>query len=322
VHLAGLLIAKADSEAARAIATAHTSAAPTLGHLAGGAAFYAYMDLEARTFERLQGMSLRMLNAGGQPSPELEKAMAQLHGLGRMETIAAVSMGQGMNSLSEIKVSDPGKYIEACLGMLQAMKGGGGGAINVYKDVKVERDVQTFQGIRFTHVVTVLDLDKLAGLAGNNPAQAASMRAMFGGDTLNYWYGIDGQRVFQVMVPTWEEARSQVETYLGGKAGIGATPGFKAVRSQLPEQASLLVLISAQGLVRLFATQLSAMFQNPALKVPADLPREPAFVGVSLTPRPPAGYEFHLVVPSPVGAVVNKGIIPIFQGLQPPGGNP
>jgi hypothetical protein len=56
--------------------------------------------------------------------------------------------------------------------------------------------------------------------------------------------------------------------------------------------------------------------------VPDDLPKEPAFLGASLTPRPPAGYEFHLVVPGAFGTVIAKGMVPLFQGLRPPGANP
>ena len=87
---------------------------------------YVYMNVEAKTFERLQGMSLKMLDAGGKPSPELEKAMAELHGMGRIETIGSVSMDKGMRSLNDIKVDDPKKYIEASIAMLRAMSGGEG----------------------------------------------------------------------------------------------------------------------------------------------------------------------------------------------------
>jgi hypothetical protein len=321
LHLAGCLDLKADADAAKTIATAHTSAAPTLGHLGAGATFYAYLDLEARTFERLMGMSRRLLNPGDKPSPALEKALGEFQGLGRIETTGAFSMGNGMRGLSEFSVSDPRKYIDATLAMLEAMKGAGESPLNVYKDIKVERDAKTCRGIAFTQIITTVDLDKLTRLAGNNPAQAEGMKAMFGGGTVSYWYGTDGRRAFQVMAPNWDDAKAQVESYLDGKDGIGATAAFKAVRSQLPEQASLLVLLSTQGLIRMFASQFAAMFQNPDLKVPADLPKDPVFLGVSLTPRAPAGYEFHLVVPSSVGPVVNKGLIPILQGLRPPGGN-
>ena len=39
------------------------------------------------------------------------------------------------------------------------------------------------------------------------------------------------------------------------------------------------------------------------------------------TPHAAKGYEFHLAIPSPVGAVIAKGFLPMVQGLAPPGGN-
>jgi hypothetical protein len=49
------------------------------------------------------------------------------------------------------------------------------------------------------------------------------------------------------------------------------------------------------------------------LKAPEDMPKEAAYVGGSLTPHPTDGYEFHLVVPSAVGTVVAKAMLPLFQ---------
>ena len=54
--------------------------------------------------------------------------------------------------------------------MLLAMKGGKG-QLNIYKDIQVERDAQTYQGLTFTKIVVTMDLDKLAQLGGNNPAR-------------------------------------------------------------------------------------------------------------------------------------------------------
>jgi hypothetical protein len=322
LHLAGVLNVKADSEAAKWTATVHTSTAAGLGNFAPGAMIYSYADLEARTFEQLMGMSLRMLNPGGKTTPALEKATAQFHGLGRIEMIGGLSMGNGMRGLYEVLVSDPRKYIEAGQAMLQAMKGGGESPINVYKDVKVEPDAKTYRDFTFTHLLATIDLDKLAQLSGNIPGQAANLKAMFGGETVNYWYGTDGKRVLQAMTPTWDEAKAQIDAYLDGKGGIGTAPGFQAVRSRLPEQASLLVMLSVQEFTRMIASQLATVLQNPNLKVPDDMPKDPAFLGAALTPRPPAGYEFHLVVPSAVGPVVAKGTVPLVQGLRPPGANP
>ena len=323
LHLTGVLNIKPDAPAAKSISGIHASPATTLGNFATGSLAYLYMDMESRTFERLQGMSLRMLNSA-KPSPELEKAMADLHGLGRIESLASVSFVKGMSMLSDIAVSDPKKYMAAQEAMLQAMKGGGGG-LKLYKDVNVERDIQTYRGLKFTRVVVTLDLDKLTQLGANNPGggegMKSMMKSMYGGDTLTYWYGTDGKRLLQAMGPTWEAVKTQIDGYLRGEVGIGDTSGFKTVRSELPEKTSLLVMIDSQSLTRWYAGLFAAMLKNPNLKVGDDLPKESAFVGASVTPRPPVGYEFHLVIPSSVGTVVDKGLMPIFRGMRAPGAN-
>jgi hypothetical protein len=65
----------------------------------------------------------------------------------------------------------------------------------------------------------------------------------------------------------------------------------------------------------------SAMLKKPDLKVPEEMPKDPTFLGASLTPHPSEGYEFHAVIPSSVGTVIAKGVVPIFQGLAAQGAN-
>jgi hypothetical protein len=318
LDLAVALSAKPDTEAAKSIASASTGSAVALDKLPGDAVFYAYMNMDATFYDRMQTMALQLVNPAGKPSAEQQKAAARMHGLGRIESTGSTTISGGMRAFSVINVSDPKAFIEATVAMLQSMKGSEG-ELNVYKDVKVERDVQTYQGLTFSHLVATLDAEKMAKLAGNQPGSAASLKAMYGGDALHYWLGTDGKRLFHVMAPKWDDVKAQLDTYLKPGAGVGTQPGFKAVRSKLPEKASFLMLLNVQGLARVFATQFAAQFNKPGLKVPADMPAEPAFVGLSLTPVAPATYELHLVVPSPVGPVIEKGMVPLFQGLQ--GGN-
>jgi hypothetical protein len=311
--LTGILGPKSDSDASKRLATVPTSSAANLGNFAPGALVYAYLSLDAKSLDRLMGMNLRMLS-GGKPTPGMDKALAEFHNLGRIETLGSFTFGGGIQALTDSTVADPKKYIAANQAMLEAMKGGDAQQ-SIYKELKVEPEAKTYEGMTFTHITATLDMDNLAKLAGNNPAQAEAMKSMFGGESLSYWYGTDGKRVLQVTTPKWEDAKAQIDSYLKGSGGIGSTASYKAVRSQLPDQDSVLVLVSAQGLCQMFATQFAAMTKNPNLKVPEGLPKEPALLGFSLTPRASAGYEFHLVVPSDVGSVIEKGLVPLFQGL-------
>jgi hypothetical protein len=319
LHLAAYLKVKADSDIAKSIAEVRSDRASGLGNLPPGSLGYVYMDVGAKIFERFMGMSMRMFGAGGKPSPALEKATADLHAMGRIESLGGMSMDKGMRGISEIWTEDPKKFIDAVLSMLRAM---GEGEAKIYKEFKVDTAAQTYRGMTFTHASGMLDPEKLAELVGNNPAQQESMKAMFGDGRLSYWYGTDGKRLLQVIAPNWEDARSLIDAYLDGNRGIGRSTGFKAARGELPERASLLLLYSTQELVRMMARQSAAVTKNPDLKPPADMPAEPAYLGVSLTPHASEGYEIHLVIPSPVGTVIAKGLVPIIQGLAPPGANP
>lgn len=313
LQLGGFLKVKPDSDIAKSITEVDSGGIAGLGKMPQGSMTYVYMNVGARAFERLEGMGLKMVASAGKPSPELEKAVAELHGHGRVETLASARMEKGMLSVKEIKTEDPKGFLDKRLAIVRAMRGDGQSGF--FKEVKIEPNAQTHAGLTFVHSSCTINLDKLAELSGNNPAQVEALKGMFGDGPVNTWYGTDGKRVLEVVAPKWEEARSLVDAYLKGEGGVGQTPGFKAVLSELPGRASLILLYSAQGLTRMMANQFAAITRNPNLKVPADMPGEAAYLGASLTPHSKAGYEFHLVVPSAVGPVISKGLIPLFQGL-------
>ncbi len=319
IHLAGFLKVKADSDAVKSIPTLAAGGAEKLGELPRDAGFYVYMNMGARTFDRLQGMSLRMLNKG-KPSPELEKATTALHGVGRIESTSAATMDKGMKSLSVIRVDAPQKFIDATIAVLRAM---GQDNSKFYKSLKIEPAAQTHAGFTFTHVALEMDFDKLAEMGGNNPGSAEAMKAMFGQQAINNtWYGTDGKTMLQVVAPSWDAAREMIDDSRKPGDHVGQTPGFRSARAAMAEQASFLMLLSAQGLARMYASIFSAMTKNPDLKAPADMPKDPAYIGISLTPRPGEGYEVHLVVPADAGPAISKGLVPVFRGLANPGANP
>ncbi len=315
LSLAGVLTVKPDTALAKAGTQAASGTAADLAGLPPDASFCVYMNMDASTVERLQGMSIRMMNPGGKPTPDQAKALALFGEVGRVETIGSITFDGGLRGMYVTHVADPKKYIAASQASIQALKGGEGPSSG-FKDVKIESNGENYQGLTFSHIIATFDFDKLAQLNPNNPAAAAAVKSMFGGETMNSWLGTDGQRVFQVTAPTWNDVKAQIDTFLKGNAGIGTVAGFKSVRSRLPEQANLVVLVSAQGLVRM--SQFAATLNKPDLKAPGDLPKEPVLFGVSLTPRSPFGYEFHLVVPSQIGPIFEKDLVPLFQSITPP----
>ena len=312
---AGRLDMKPGEAAVKEIAASRNDAAE-LDKLAAGAAFYMYMNMDASFVETMQNMSLRMLNPNRKPVPEMDLALKRFHELGRVETLGTASFENGMRAFNLIHADDPKEYIAASRAMLLAMKGADG-PLNLYKDVKVEPDAQNDRGVSFTRVTAVFDAEKLEklGAAGNG---ASSFKAMFGGDSMSYWIGVDGDCVIHITTPTWEQAKAQIDAFKNGESPVGKTPAFKAVRSGLADRASFMMIVDAQGFARMIAAQLSASLNKPELKDLAGLPREPAFFGLSLTPRAPNGYEFRFSLPSPVVPVFENGMVPLFRNLQRP----
>ena len=128
LSLAGVLTVKPDAALAKAGAQAASGTAADLAGLPPDASFYVYMNMDASTVDRLQGMSLRMLNPGGKPTPDQAKALALFGELGRVETSGSLTFDGGMRNMNVTHVTDPKKYIAACQANIQALKGGEGWA--------------------------------------------------------------------------------------------------------------------------------------------------------------------------------------------------
>jgi hypothetical protein len=312
----GSLTVKPTSGAAKAIATFQPGDTTGVGKLPADAAYYTYMDLDAKTFQSLQLIGFKMMSPGGKAPPEIEAAVTKE--IGRVETIGSVTMAGGMKSFSISTVANPKAYREVFTASMKAMTAADS-PFNMFKDVKVTPDALTYEGFSFSKVEMALDFDKIAKLQPNNPGMVPMMKAMYGGDKLTAWFGVKDKQLAHIAAPSWDDAKSQLDTYLKGGDGVASTPGYKAIRGKLPEKASLLMLVSAQGLIKQIVAQFGAMGLTPDAKPPTDLPKEPALFGGSLTPVAPNGYEFHFIVPSAVGPVFEKGLVPVFSGIKPPG---
>ena len=106
-----------------------------------------------------------------------------------------------------------------------------------------------------------------------------------------------------------------LEKALSDESGVKDTPSFKAVRDRLPEKNNVLFLMSIQGLIKQLAAQLGPALGNADLKVPDSLPKQPAFIGFSATTEV-EGVDFDLFIPSPVGRVIEEGVLPMIQEMQ------
>jgi hypothetical protein len=314
--LAGLATVKSGSDAAKRLGSAKSGSPEALGKLPDDAATYGYLNISPESFEGFQRLGMSFLaQSGGKPSPELQKALDQQRAAGVTETLTASGFGGSpARNLTLMKAQNPEQAAEATAAMMKALKSGGG-ALDFIKDIKVDPGVQTYAGYRLNKATITFDPEKLAKLQPNKGNGASAIRAMFGGDSLSTWFGTDGKQVLSVSAPTWEAAKAQIDALQSGRSGLGERSGYKAVRAMLPERASIFFLMSAQGLARQMATQLSASLPGAAdLKVPTDMPKEPALFGMAITSASD-GHHFKLAVPSQVGPVFEKGLLPLFQGI-------
>jgi hypothetical protein len=184
------------------------------------------------------------------------------------------------------------------------------------KDVKVENNVLEYKGFKFDKTAVTFDLEKMLQAQGQQEEALSVFKKLFGGDgTMTMYYGSDGKRIASIMASSIDELKAKLDAALaGGTGSVGQSPGYKAVRSRLPDEVGALFLLNAQEVVKQIA-QLVATVTGGEFQAPTDIPKEAAFLGGSFAATP-AGYRFDIVVPSTVGPVFEKGFGTMFQALQ------
>src|SRR5262249_19730323 len=149
--------------------------------------------------------------------------------------------------------SDPQKHFESIVAMVKAQKAAAG-PMNVVKDVTVTPKVEMYRGYTFGRIEISYDFEKLANDQAGKPADPAfadRMKAMLGGTSNTFWYGIKDRELIQLSGSSWDQAKAQLDAHLNGAESIGTTPGFQAVRGKLAKQATVVGLINTQELVRM-----------------------------------------------------------------------
>ena len=307
LSVSGVQTVKADSKAIKTIAGFQNGQAAQLARLSANSADFFYMNLGAELFQSMQTMGLQMMTLGGTAHPELAAAIAKEHG--SVEMIASISLGDGIKTFQMLNLSNPMAYMTASEGVMKLMQNPDS-PMNFYKDVRVTPNAETYRGFSFSRFDMSLDYEKFAKSQPNVPTATAMMKAMYGTDPITTWLGASDKQMVQLIAPTWADAKSQIDGYLKGDEGIGAAAGFKTTLAKLPAAASIVALVSAQGIARQLSAQFAMVMPNAPKLAPADLPKDPALIGFSLSPAGPDAVEFRLIVPSTVGPVFEKALTP------------
>jgi hypothetical protein len=318
LNLAGEVDAKPDSATAKLLTGPKTAPADELANLPDDLTNYVYFNASAASIEKLQSWGLAsVLGQGEQPAPELQKALDLQREAGVRNMTSGSGLGpKGMKGVTLSIYSDPQKAVDATTAMIEASKSNKAPLAGVVKDLSITPKAEQYEGFVLNRATITWDLAKLAQFQPNVPNAANTMKNVLGEST-TIWYGTDGKMVLNVIATDWEQAKAQLAAIKSGQASLGKTASFQALRPKLPAQVNGLLMMSAQGFVRQVATQLAGMMpDNPALRLQADMPKEPIFFGGAFITKP-GGVEFQAYVPSSVGPVCEKYLIPLFQGIQP-----
>jgi hypothetical protein len=310
LRLSGLVTVKPGTDAAKALAKAQVGSAAPLAAMPADYLMYVYMNVDPENFEQL--MQFNMANAFGNQGDNAatRKALDAMKASGRQEVAGAMSFGNGINVINVSNPEDPRALIDSTKQMMTSMKDNA-----MMKDVKIEENAETYKDIKFTKISATFDLDKMVAAQPNNPQAKQVLEGMFGKDaTMTSWYGTDGKQVISITGKSFDQVKPKLDALLGGSGGIGQSAGFKAVRSKLPEQVGMVLLVNAQQLV----TQMSSLMSSVTgadMPAPTGMPKDAVFFGGSIGSSK-AGTQFDFVVPSTVGPVFEKGFGPMIQGMQ------
>lgn len=309
LNLSGLVTLKADSELGGKLKSSQLGSAEKLAKFPAGSFLYMYTNIDPKITQGLLRWNLSNMFGGNLDEQVAQRLLGEMEAAGRQETFGMMDMDQGMKATNVVVAEHPSKLAESMKDWMTAS-----GSSALVKESKIESNVGEHRGFTLSKGTVVFDLEKMAGPEVGNPATLGMIKSMLGDGTATTFFGSDGKMVISLSAATLEEAKSRLDAVLDGTSAVGASAGFQAARDRLPRESSMLGLISAQGIVKMMNQSLSAFMGGEAMPLPADMPKEPAYLGgaVGLTP---AGVTFDLVVPSAVGAVIEKGLGPIMGAM-------
>jgi hypothetical protein len=137
----------------------------------------------------------------------------------------------------------------------------------------VKPAAQKYEGIEFTEVKLVWDLEKMASPPGAvltenaKKVRVEAFRKLIGESTA-IWYGADGKHVYQVSGKEWAEAKKLLVASRVKLVEAGGDGNFKEVRKELPDEMTMVMMID---LVHYAASLLEAV--RPLLQENLEVPK-------------------------------------------------
>jgi hypothetical protein len=273
--------------------TAKAASFPDIGKLPAGQVFYTGMELDP-TLLKFAGSLLTGLTSDpdAKGAKEFTEAFDDWTKAGPSEAVGSVTYP--IAGLSVMKCTDPEKAVAAAVKMMQSMGSAGGFFQNMpFKDKpEIKPNAEKYGAVSFTSVHMVWDLDKMMSAAGAQLPEAFRKQMVEGmkqlmGEEINSWLGTDGKVVIQVTANDWESAKKTLDQYYKDTGTVGEEKGFAAVRKQLPEQASVVVMMDVVQYTGDIIDFLGPVLQSSGASLPAKFPKavkdKPGFLGVAIT---------------------------------------
>ncbi|QDV33236.1 hypothetical protein [Tautonia plasticadhaerens] len=335
--ISGKLAMNEDYEPIRRMAEAGDSPAEELATLPRGNAYYSFdvFDPEAINWELIPGANevreyLPEI-AKVMESPEFQKAQEQFRAAGKATYIATLGLGETRTGLSVMKAENSESVVEAVRSAVAAVKGKDFALI---KELNIEQGAQDYQGYSFDKITAAYDFDAFTkeveaeakklqpeaaeGQQGEQQQkpidreEAVEVLRKVVGESTTVWVGSNGEQVVNLLAANWEDAQKQLDAYLADDQGIGQTESFKKVRAQLPDRVRSLYMVDMQTGTRQVLAEARQATGDQDLRAGQEMPEQPAMVGLAVVAEPD-GLRFTGFVPSEVGPVIEKGIVPLVE---------
>jgi hypothetical protein len=218
--------------------------------------------------------------------------------------------GPDFASLSAATFKDPAKAVDARLAVFSALdEGAKYSNLVLKKKPAVTKGAEKYAGFTLHAILVEIDFEVSVKAAPDPDQREAAIAAMkkLMPEKQTIWFGTDGKRVVQVAGKDWPAAKKLLDEFATPKAKAGTDKAFTATRSQLPAEASYLMLTDAVQLI----SQLAEYAGGVAGAIPGapgggELPKfgkvkgDPAYIGVAVSATKQWA-RFDLFVP--VGAV-------------------
>ncbi|WP_169975182.1 hypothetical protein [Tautonia rosea] len=346
LSVSGKLVMQEDYAPIRQIAEQGDDPADELGKLPRGSAYYSFNMLDPETLE------WSMIPSGNQlevdfpeiakvlDSPEFDQAKEQFRKAGLMRSSASLGLGESRQGICVIDAENAPALIEAVRSSVEAIKGRD---FSLIKDLSIETEAQKHEGYTFDKITATYDFDAFTqeveeqtegvknqvqqNIDNENINQnidlalsdrpidreeaVAALRRIVGQST-TLWVGTDGSKALSVLAENWEDAQSQIDAYLANDQGIGETESFQKVRAELPDRVRSLTMVDVQTGFRQILGELRQATEEKNLRAPKQTPERPTMIGMAVVAEPD-GLRFKSFMPSEVGPVIEKGIVPLVE---------